>query len=182
MYDGEDIWVSGRLVLALVDGLGAHKEVGLSILAANGLPNPAENGWYSQKAWLGALQEIKNDVGPNTLFVIGKKIPEKIFIPTEESEEETIERALARINLVYHLQHKKGEQILYDEDADKIFEGAGGIKYERIAQNQARLTCENPYPEEINKGFIVKVARMYDPLVEIADDEKPNAFIVTWNN
>lgn len=180
----EDIWVSGQIVIAVAESLGNHKDIGLAILANHGIKNPTPESWYPQRAWLESLQEIKNDIGPGTLLVIGKKIPEKLTNLAYLFEDETIDRALSHINILYHLTHKKGNQILYDETNETFLDAAGSIKYERIAPNKVRLACLNPYPAEINKGIIIKIARMYDPLVEI-DNEKPdaiNTFIVTWNN
>jgi hypothetical protein len=47
------------------------------------LQNPEPDKWYSQEAWLNAFKEIAETVGTNTLFMIGKSIPEHAKFPPQ---------------------------------------------------------------------------------------------------
>ncbi len=77
----ESVEVNGQTVLAVVDGMGAHRSRALDILSSNGISSPALGGWYKQQAWLDSFKAISENLGASTLFAIGYKIPENAEFP-----------------------------------------------------------------------------------------------------
>ncbi len=52
------------------------------VKAVNGKPEPVDrSAWYPLDKWLAAYQAIAKDVGINSLYTIGKKIPENAAFP-----------------------------------------------------------------------------------------------------
>ena len=138
--------VNGETVLSIVDGMGAFKERALKTLAACGIPNPVPGLWYPQQSWLDAFRIISDTIGPNTLRSIGLKIPENARFPPQI---DTIDKALAAIDVAYHMNHRKGE--------------IGHYTFERTGDSSARMLCANPYPCDFDRGIIEAMARKFAP-------------------
>jgi hypothetical protein len=138
--------VNGETVLSVVEGMGIFKQRALMILEENGINNPAPGQWYMQQSWLDAFKKISDTIGANTLFQIGRKIPESAKFPPEI---DNIHKALAAIDIAYHMNHKGGE--------------IGHYKYEKIDDHSASITCDNPYPCAFDKGIIQAMADKFKP-------------------
>ncbi len=140
--------VNGQTVLSIVDGMGAYKIGALQILEENGIKDPKPNQWYSQQAWLNSFKAIAEKIGNNTLFVIGKKIPENADFPPDI---DSIEAALQSIDVAYHMNHKGGE--------------IGEYKYKKPDEekNEVEMVCNNPYPCDFDRGIIEATARKFAP-------------------
>ena len=78
-----EVEVNGETVLSVVDGMGFLKDRGIAILAENGIINPRPGNWYPQQSWLNAFRSISEKIGPKTLFMIGKSIPENAQWPPD---------------------------------------------------------------------------------------------------
>lgn len=167
--------VNGETVLSVVDGLGPFKETGLQILAAHGIKDPKAGQWYPQQAWLDAFKDIAGKMGTHTLLAIGKTIPDNAQWPPQV---DTVEKALASIDMAYHMNHRGGE--------------IGHYKYEAAGPRMAKMICHNPYPSDFDQGLVYAVARRFAPkgafpavkLDESAPTRKKGAdactFLVTW--
>ena len=167
--------VNGETVLSVVEGMGAFKEVGRKILAEHGLQNAQAGQWYPQQAWLDAFQAIATKVGAGTLTAIGKTIPENAKWPPQV---DTLEKALASIDVAYHMNHRGGD--------------IGSYKFESTGPKSGKMICRNPYPSEFDQGIISATARKFAPkgtlpmvkLDETAPTRKKGAdactFLITW--
>ena len=168
--------VNGETVYAIVDGMGAFKAKALKILADNGIDNPQPGKWYNQQAWLNAFKTISEQIGASTLNAIGQKIPENAKFPPEIND---IHKALAAIDVAYHMNHRNGI--------------IGNYKYEMIDERHVKIVCSNPYPDEFDKGIIVAMTRRFKPAGVInvnvkIDESQPNrtkggdstTYIVNW--
>lgn len=152
--------VNGETILSVVNGVAA-KDFARNILASCGIQEPAPGKWYPQQAWLDAFQKIATNVGPRTLFLIGQQIPASAKWPPGV---DTLEKALASVDVAYHMNHRFGE--------------IGNYKFEKVADKKLQMVCDNPYPCEFDKGIITAVARQFRPAgvlqVNVAhDDTKP---------
>jgi len=151
------VQVNGETVLSVVEGLGAFKPTALQILADNGIKDPQPGQWYSQQAWLDAFKTISEKLGQVTLYSIGLKIPETAKFPPAI---DSIEKALASIDVAYHMNHRMGE--------------IGNYKYEATGEKSARMVCTNPYPCDFDRGIIEAVAKRFRPkgaLVRVKHDD-----------
>lgn len=138
--------VNGQTVLTIVNGMDIFKKRAYQILAENGIRDPKPGKWYSQQAWLNAFKTIAQSIGPYTLYRIGSKIPENAQFPPEI---DSIEKALASIDVAYHMNHRKGE--------------IGHYNYEKTGERTAQFVCNNPYPCTFDKGIIEAMGRKFKP-------------------
>jgi hypothetical protein len=139
--------VNGETVLSVVAGMGVFAEKGKTILSKAGIQNPMPGMWYPQQAWLDAFRIIAETVGPKTLTTIGSKIPESAKFPPSI---DSIEKALAAIDMAYHMNHRKGE--------------IGKYGFELAGPTSAIMVCKNPYPCEFDLGIILSMARRFKPV------------------
>ncbi|WP_250630882.1 hypothetical protein [Rhodoflexus caldus] len=169
--------VNGRTILAFVNAIPAYRDTMLSILAQHQLPNVEPNGWYPQIYWLNAFRTIGENFGDNTLFSVGKAIPENAAFPPEIND---LKSALASIDVAYHMNHRNGEIGYY-----KL------VSFDEKSKT-AVMECRNPYPSEFDRGIITAMARKFKPAFSIVnvslDHHKPTrkngamecTYIVKW--
>ncbi len=138
--------VNGETVLAVVDGMGFFRKRAYEILASNGIIDPVPGKWYSQQAWLNSFRRIADEIGPKTLNNIGLKIPENANFPPDI---DSIDKALAGIDVAYHMNHRNGE--------------IGHYHYEKTGPRSATLVCENPYPCDFDRGIIEAMSYRFKP-------------------
>lgn len=138
--------VNGETVLSVVAGLGAFQSMALKILEDNGIADPQPGQWYPQQAWLNAFEVIAQKLGANTLFNIGKQIPENAQFPPELKG---IENALGALDMAYHMNHRGGE--------------IGHYRFRSTGPRSGEMLCENPYPCDFDRGIIEAMARRFQP-------------------
>ena len=168
--------VNGETVLSVVDGMGTFKASALRILAEHNIPNPQPGKWCPQQAWLDAFKEIAGKMGDTTLLAIGRKIPENAKWPPEI---DALEKALASIDVAYHMNHRGGE--------------IGYYQFEKTGDKSGKMICNNPYPCDFDRGIVDAVARKFKPqdvaLVNVKhDDSQPCrkkgadscTYLITW--
>lgn len=142
----DKVEVNGETVLSVVNGVGVFKKQALDILAKNGINDPKPGEWFLQQAWLDSFKEISEKIGPKSLYAIGKAIPANAQFPPDIN---TIEKALAAIDVAYHMNHKGGE--------------IGHYKFVKTEGRTGKIICDNPYPCEFDKGIIEAMAQKFKP-------------------
>jgi hypothetical protein len=142
--------VNGETVLSILDGMGSFKQIGVAFLARCGIADPKAGAWYRQQDWLDAFRLIAQKVGDCTLFEIGKKIPENARFPPEI---DAIEKGLSAIDIAYHMNHRSGE--------------IGHYRFSPTGPREWRMTCDNPYPTEFDRGIIEAMALKFVPYVDV---------------
>jgi len=140
------VTVNGQTVLSVVAGMGAFKETALQLLARHAIVNPQPNAWYPQQMWLDAFREIAQRIGAKTLQQIGRSIPRNAKFPPGI---DTIEKALASIDVAYHLNHRGGE--------------IGHLAFSKTGPSKGVIVSQNPYPCEFDHGLIEAVANQFKP-------------------
>lgn len=145
--------VLGEIVCSFVDTMGAFKGLAREILAANGIPDPKPNLWYSQRAWRDALNEIAKKIGPNTLFQIARQIPAGARIPPEF---DTLEKAFQNLDDAYQGTHRGGE--------------VGHYRVIERGEKSLKVECTTPYPCDFDRGIVAGLAHRFEgenPLLDI---------------
>jgi hypothetical protein len=142
----QGVEVNGQTVLTVVDGMNVMRTQAYEILKKHGINNPQPKSWYPQQAWLDAFKEIAQRVGRSTLFQIGTKIPDNADFP---SNIDTLDKALAAIDIAYHFNHRGGE--------------IGHYQYIKTGEYTAKMFCNNPYPCEFDRGIISAMAQRFKP-------------------
>ncbi len=141
----DGVEVNGETVLSVVNG-SPVKEFTLDILAKNGIKEPKEGQWYSQQTWLNVFKIISDEIGPTLLYSIGHSIRNSAIFPAGIN---TIEKALASIDVAYHMNHRNGD--------------IGSYKFEMDGKKRGKMICENPYPCEFDSGLIAGIAEKFKP-------------------
>ncbi len=174
----EGVEVLGGVVLSIVNSIDeVFESEMLSILEMHGITDPQPDTWYPLDSLLSALKYIADEIGPNTLFVIGKGIVQNAKFPEGIGN---IKEALISLDEAYHMNHRGGD--------------IGYYKVEKFDEDErtAVIECTNPYPHYFDKGILTALSRRYAPDVsniEVeADPSRPNRldgsdsdfFIVRW--
>lgn len=173
-----NVQVLGQTLLSIVTAVPTGQDDRREILSKNGITNPEPDKWYSQEAYLNAFKEIANNIGPSTLFAIGKAIPENAKFPPQI---DTLEKALNAIDMAYKMNHRGGDIGYY-----KV------ISFD-AKQKIAVVECLNPYPSEFDRGLLTTMLRRFKPSGSIKydvalDTDKPSriagadscTFKITW--
>jgi hypothetical protein len=150
--------VNGQTVLSIANGLGAMKSLGIRILGENGLTDIKPENWYPQQSWLNAFKIISEKVGVNTLYKIGTSIPYNAQFPPEIND---ISKALAAIDVAYHMNHRLNSKPLFDPSTGKMTEGIGHYHYSKISDNKVEIKCDNPYPCDFDRGIIEQMTKRF---------------------
>lgn len=153
-----EVEVNGETVASVLAGMGAAKALAARFLTKNGLGDPRPGQWYPQQKWLDAFKDIAESVGPNTLFKIGQSIPQSARFPPEI---QTIEHALAAIDVAYHMNHRLGGVPLFDGKTRAMREGIGHYTFTATAPTRGRVVCQNPYPCDFDRGIIEAMATRF---------------------
>jgi hypothetical protein len=167
--------VNGDAVHAIVDGVGAMKQMALDLLRKNGIVDPQPGKWYPQQAWLSAFKEISEKIGPNTVFQIATKIPDNAKFPPQI---DSVEKALAAIDVAYHMNHRGGD--------------IGSYKFVSTGPHAGKVVCANPMPCAFDRGLISSMVKRFKSASAATtvnhDDSQPCrsngqpscTFLVTW--
>ncbi len=127
-----NVEVNGQGVLSMVNGVHElFRDKMFEIMSRFGIVNPQIDMWYPQEKWLKAFSEIAEKIGDNTLFAIGKSIPDNAIFPAEI---DCLKKALESIDVAYHLNHRGGEIGYY-----KL------VSYNEQTK-EAVMECKTPYP------------------------------------
>jgi hypothetical protein len=130
----------------------------LDILVSKGINDPQRDEWYLQQAWLDAFKVIAEKIGPYTLFNIGTKIPENAKWPPHV---DTIEKALASIDVAYHMNHKINNDVLFNPNTGEMKEGIGHYGFQKLKDRKVSMVCDNPYPCDFDKGIITNTVKIF---------------------
>lgn len=164
-----DIEILGAAVMATVGGFGPLRSIVERMLCRYGLfPDPRHTDagvaqidrWYPQQTWLDALLEVDTRYGTEILFNIGAEIPNNAVFPVSPVDAHT---AVKSIDVAYHLNHRRGGQLMYDAATQTMLEGIGHYGYERLGAGHILSTCETPYPCEFDFGIVATMARRFEP-------------------
>ncbi|MBU1076108.1 MAG: hypothetical protein KKH98_02365 [Spirochaetes bacterium] len=185
-----NVEVNGETILSVVAGMKVVESTAYKILEDNGIAKPKPGQWYPQQAWLNAFKSIAKEVGENTLYQIGKQIPNNAQWPPAVT---SIESALGSIDIAYHMNHRIKGEVLFNPETGKMKEGIGHYGFEKINDKEIKMTCNNPYPSDFDKGIIQSAAEKFKPAdvllinVELVNPDKSRKkggdtciFKVTW--
>lgn len=156
--------VNGETILSFTKAIPVYETQMLELLARHNIVNPESGQWYPQVSWLSAFKEVGEKYGSNTLFAIGKAIPENAQFPPDI---DNLEKALSAINVAYQMNHRNGEighyKLIDFQEENRL----------------AIMECKNPYPSSFDKGIITTMTRKFKPATSIItrvelDEDKPS--------
>jgi hypothetical protein len=131
--------VSGGNILSMLAAMGPFRRRGEQILAEHGIGAVQADGWYPLAAYVGALRTIGEKMGPNTLFQIGRQIPNHVQMPPGI---DTFPKVLASFGMAFDMNHQGGP-------------AAGtAITFRQHSDTRADITSGTPYPCDFDRGVI----------------------------
>ncbi len=146
------VQVLGEVVLSLVNVMGAFKGISIEILKENGIVDPEPSKWYSQQSWLDSFRAIADKVGPNTLYQVGRQVPQQYRFPPMI---DSIETVLSNLDEAYRKSHRGGE--------------VGHYRFQIRGLKVGQMTCDNPYPCDFDRGIISALAQRFEPPGSLVD-------------
>jgi hypothetical protein len=149
--------VNGETVRAIVNGMD-DKRLAYEILEKNGIKDPQPGKWYSQQSWLDAFREIGENVGDDALKKIGNAIPHNAQWPPDVDD---VDKALASIDVAYHMNHRKDGVVLFNPETGEMKEGIGHYGWDQTGEKEGRMRCDNPYPCPFDLGIIEAAAEKF---------------------
>lgn len=167
------IEVSGASIGSTLDAFQQYPSIVTKYLVQHGLiankqSQIDKSAWYPLEKWLVVYHAIAKDVGLNSLYTIGKKVPENIQLPPQVTD---IRSMFGSLNIAYHLNHRKNGQVMFDPATGKMLDGIGNVACE-FADGEQKLTLrfENPYPCEFDRGLIHSFATRFEPAARVVHD------------
>jgi len=139
-----EIEVDGRTLIADISGMLVGS-VARHLLAEQGVHEVDPTRWYPQQAWLNVYRSINEQLGSDTLYSIGRRIPYTADFPDDSMFD--VPSALAAIDVAYQGSHRGGE--------------IGHYKFIERARDDYEIHSANPYPNEFNLGIISSLVERY---------------------
>lgn len=180
------IEVSGQSLRGYLDVTGRIAFITSRILGRRGIDKIVPESWYPLEVALEMFREIDQMVGEYTLFAIGRQIPENVPLPPGIT---TIEDALGALDVMYHLNHRLGGQVMFDLKTSRMIEGIGHYQFRVVGSRRGIMVCDNPYPSDFDRGIITGLSRKLKPAAQVVqDDTHPSrkkggdscTYIITW--
>ena len=170
-------------IVGLLEAMGAFEGIGRKILAAHGMKKIVPTDWVPLSVGIELYGVVATQLGENTLFDIGCRVPQSVPWPPEIKD---IEAALRSIDVAYHMNHRLRGEVMFNPATGVMLEGIGHYRCERVSRRKILVTSDTPYPEAFECGIVTGTARKFEPTVEVEVD--PNrtrsggsrTFVVTW--
>lgn len=154
------IEVRGDIAIILIKTLGAFRAMARDLLAERGISNPMPHRWYPLRSFLESIEEVREKVGPMTVFQIGRKIPELGFYPPGVDD---LDEVLPALDIAYKSCHRGGD--------------IGSYEFAFTGMKSGAMTCRTPYPCEFDRGLLESLSHRFEPESSFAhvrhDDDAP---------
>jgi hypothetical protein len=169
------IEVSGESVGAIVDGFKKFPTIAQKYLTKYGFIKPNQSlsdidrtRWFPQESWLQAFEAIAAEVGINSLYGVGRNIPENSIFPPHLHD---VPSALASLDVAYHMNHRKQGQVMFDPQTGIMLEGIGHLITTAMeTENRVVVVCDDPYACDFDRGIIAGLANRFDPTAKTSHD------------
>jgi hypothetical protein len=125
--------------------------------------------WYPMDAWLRANFAILAEVGANSVYTAGKKIPEMGVLPPSIHD---VYSSLESMDAAYHMNHRKDGKTMFDPATGAMIEGIGHYAARRREGEKAIvLVVDGPYPCDFDRGIVGGFAARFEPLARAVHDQ-----------
>ena len=129
-------------------------------------PEALKTTWVSMPDWIAITHEMVADVGPSTVYTIGKKITERAMVPPEIDSAAAV---LMGMDVAFHMNHRREGVVMFDPQTGTMLDGIGHYQCELHADgNAATMTCSTPYPCEMDRGILAGFASRFEPAVSVS--------------
>ncbi|MBK9975132.1 MAG: hypothetical protein IPP14_10210 [Planctomycetes bacterium] len=159
------VQVDGRSVIAVTNGM-LVRSLARELLESEGLAEVATVPWVSHQSWLNVYRRIQLNLGADTLYAIGRRIPYSAEFPDEQMTD--VPSALAAIDVAYHMAHRGGE--------------IGVYKYVDAGPEHYQIHCDNPYPNVFDLGIVMSLVERFRGRAQFKVRMLPQGQGTLWNN
>jgi hypothetical protein len=129
-------------------------------------PEVLKSQYVPMTAWVKSTHDIVDEVGASTVYSIGKKIPDTAPLPPGTDD---IKAVLMGVDISFHMHHRKDGVVMFDPATGTMLEGIGHYHCElQGGGTSAHLTCDNPYPCDLDRGIIAGFAARFEPAVSVS--------------
>lgn len=169
----KDAQFIGSTVLKSIESIPVFSQKRMfNIFKELGVPQIMPELWYPFQTLVDFYKELEKSFGPNTLFDMGKAIPEAAILPPDI---DSIGTALGTINIAYNMNHKGyvgfHDMVSHDKESKTI-----------IMDNYT------PFPSDVHRGVYTGMARRFKTGVRViidntsleAQNQYLNRFVITY--
>src|SRR5262249_32051762 len=109
---------------------------------------------------LAVFEAVRDDVGPTTMFEIGRSIPRHAQFPPNIQDAFS---ALASANVAYHMNHRKYGRPMFDPATGKTEGGIGAVPVgSKPGKKPVVIESDNAYPCELRHGLLTALAARFE--------------------
>lgn len=166
---GYDVW--GVPLLAYVFAFRQYPSVLEKYFARLGISGTLDHEhlktrYIPMSGWVKSTHEIVEEVGASTAYSIGKKIPDTAPLPPGT---EDIKAVLMGVDISFHIHHRKDGVVMFDAETGTMLEGIGHYRCDLLeGGTSATMTCDNPYPCDLDRGILAGFAGRFEPAVSVS--------------
>jgi hypothetical protein len=144
------------------------------------------NIWYPLVPWLQVSEDLGAEVGANSLYTCGKKIPELALLPPDIAD---IYSSLGSMDVAYHMNHKKNGVVMFDPATGAMLEGIGHFSCQvKEGEKTIVMKCDSVYPCDFDRGIVGGFAARFEPFARAVHDagpcrkkgDKTCSYVVRW--
>jgi hypothetical protein len=199
MWNREDLkqyQVLGLNLQAIMGGFGSFTLIASKFLLEEGIGTPDDtmmvqfepNTWYPLDRFLGVFDRINAEFGNFTLRQVGLHV---IKVATAQLPPHITDLVslLASQDAVYHMNHAKNGQAMFNPQTGQIMEGIGHFRHTvGPGPNKVSVETDNPYPCAFDEGLLTGIALRFKPKSMVAHDKascrsrggKSCTYHITW--
>jgi hypothetical protein len=129
-------------------------------------PEVLKDKWVAMGEWIAVTHEMVEEVGPSTVYAVGKKITETAMIPPEVNSAQAV---LMGMDIAFHMNHRKNGVVMFDPATGAMLDGIGNYRCELGDDgSSATMTCYTPYPCDMDRGILAGFTSRFEPAVSVA--------------
>ncbi len=146
----QNVLAAFRLIPRIaVDVLTKHA---IGRLGPDGTIETEPGAWYALDAWLVAMNDILDRVGPAKMREIGTLVPTYASFPPNIT---SAAEAMQACDFAYHLNHRKDGTVMFDPATGTLIDGIGHYRFERTDERRGTMTCDDPYYCDFDRGIMI---------------------------
>ena len=154
---GPRIFNTFQMMPAIVQRIFA--EHGFGRFIAEGYFLPDLESWWPMDRYVACLHAVSDAVDPAELRTLSKKVAKYSDFPKSAGD---TYKTLESLDVLYHLDHRKDGQVMFNKESSVMMEGIGHIRY-RGEPRFIVMEYETPYPCATDFGMLISLLRHSQP-------------------
>jgi hypothetical protein len=116
--------------------------------------------WFPLEQNLAILRRVGESLGDEALFAIGASVPKHATFPPGLTD---LERALASLDVAFHMNHRRDGMPMYDPGSGSFLEGIGHYRFYRQDAMTLVVESSSVYPCDFDHGLITGLVARFAP-------------------